>query len=277
MLVVVEEDTNILILLCYHADLQAHDLLLMPEEKKDYKKHRIWDIKNIEFSLGIDWCNKLWSDSDGWFRWKMADKIAGVQYAGRGVRWSGNLWACGGHSLVANDYGHHILHKRWLHRLSEDASRRFSLYQWCNQDHFCKTKTKDNNPAVTKHYCDNISTWHYAFHTRNCCVLTHSSPLQKDACEDQWFCYWFTRPRPKDNKPALYWLCFPSYLAGHWVETSEIGSGTNDSQKCRHTLTHVHKATTKDTDTDRRRADKASKTCEWRRSLKTAHGGKSPA
>ena len=37
--VVMGEDTHLLILLCYHADLQAHDLLFMPKEKKTTKKH----------------------------------------------------------------------------------------------------------------------------------------------------------------------------------------------------------------------------------------------
>ena len=47
--VVVGEDTDLLILLCYHADLQANDLLFMPEEKKTTKSTAFGTSNTLNF------------------------------------------------------------------------------------------------------------------------------------------------------------------------------------------------------------------------------------
>ncbi len=43
--VLVGDDTDLIVLLCYHAKLESHDLFFRPEPKKNTKKLRIWDIK----------------------------------------------------------------------------------------------------------------------------------------------------------------------------------------------------------------------------------------
>ena len=43
--VLVGDDTDLLVLLCYHAEMDAHDLFFKPEPKQMSKKRRFWDIK----------------------------------------------------------------------------------------------------------------------------------------------------------------------------------------------------------------------------------------
>ncbi|KAK3882376.1 hypothetical protein Pcinc_013242 [Petrolisthes cinctipes] len=51
--VLVGDDTDLLVLLCYHASLEAHDLFFCHEpKKKNMKKPRIWNIKAKKKMLG---------------------------------------------------------------------------------------------------------------------------------------------------------------------------------------------------------------------------------
>ena len=47
----VGEDTDLLILLCYHASLDSHNIFFRPEPKKTAKKPKVWDIKDVILSL----------------------------------------------------------------------------------------------------------------------------------------------------------------------------------------------------------------------------------
>ncbi len=49
--VLVGDDTDLLILLCYRANLTLHDLFFCPELKKNAKKIRDWNIKSLKNSL----------------------------------------------------------------------------------------------------------------------------------------------------------------------------------------------------------------------------------
>ena len=49
--VVVGENTYLLILLCFHADVETHDLFLLPEEKRSSKKPRVWDMRRTKWEL----------------------------------------------------------------------------------------------------------------------------------------------------------------------------------------------------------------------------------
>ena len=57
--VLVGDDTYLLVLLCYHASVEAHDLLFCPEPKKNTKQPRIWNIKVIKQRLGPDICQHI--------------------------------------------------------------------------------------------------------------------------------------------------------------------------------------------------------------------------
>lgn len=43
--VLVGDDADLLVLLCYHVSLESHDLFFFPEPKKNTMKHRVWNIK----------------------------------------------------------------------------------------------------------------------------------------------------------------------------------------------------------------------------------------
>ena len=57
--IVIGDDTDLLILLCYHADLNSHDLFMIPEPKRNSKKNRTWNIKQIKHKLGGVVCTNL--------------------------------------------------------------------------------------------------------------------------------------------------------------------------------------------------------------------------
>ncbi len=57
--VLVGDDTDLLILLCYHASLTLHDLFFCPELKKNLKKIRVWNIKSIKQQLGSELCESI--------------------------------------------------------------------------------------------------------------------------------------------------------------------------------------------------------------------------
>ena len=57
--VLVGDDTDLLVLLCYHAEMDAHDLFSKPEPKQMSKKRRFWDVKKITSSLGSSVCTNV--------------------------------------------------------------------------------------------------------------------------------------------------------------------------------------------------------------------------
>ena len=57
--VLVGEDTDLIVLLCYHASLDSHDLFFRPEPKKNTKKLCVWNIRATKEKLGQDICNNI--------------------------------------------------------------------------------------------------------------------------------------------------------------------------------------------------------------------------
>ena len=57
--VVIGEDTELLVLLCFHGDMDGCDLYFHSEVKSTGKKQRIWDIKSTKNRLGLDTCKLL--------------------------------------------------------------------------------------------------------------------------------------------------------------------------------------------------------------------------
>ena len=52
--VLVGDDIDLLVLLCYHASIESHDLLFCPGPKKNTKQPRIWNIKVTKQRIGPD-------------------------------------------------------------------------------------------------------------------------------------------------------------------------------------------------------------------------------
>ena len=48
--VLVGDDTNLLVLLCYHASLHSHNIFLKLEPKKNAKNHQVWNITAVKHS-----------------------------------------------------------------------------------------------------------------------------------------------------------------------------------------------------------------------------------
>jgi hypothetical protein len=57
--VLVGDDTDLLVLLCYHADVEAHDLFFKTEPKSRSQKKRVWDIKKTKSALGPSVCKNI--------------------------------------------------------------------------------------------------------------------------------------------------------------------------------------------------------------------------
>ena len=57
--VVVGEDTDLLILLLHHANMDSKELYFRPEPKQNAKKVRLWNIKASKEKLGSRICPKL--------------------------------------------------------------------------------------------------------------------------------------------------------------------------------------------------------------------------
>ena len=57
--VLVGDDTDLLVLLCYHANLDSHKILFRPEPKKNTKNPRVWNIKAVKKQLGLEVCNNI--------------------------------------------------------------------------------------------------------------------------------------------------------------------------------------------------------------------------
>ena len=56
MSILVGDDTGLLILLCYYADIYSKGLYLKPEPRQKTKTPRIWDIKKLTNLLGEQIC-----------------------------------------------------------------------------------------------------------------------------------------------------------------------------------------------------------------------------
>ena len=57
--VLVGDDTYLLVLLCYHASLESHDLFFCPEPKKNTKQPCTWNIMAVKQRLGPDMCQHI--------------------------------------------------------------------------------------------------------------------------------------------------------------------------------------------------------------------------
>ena len=57
--VLVADDTDLVILLCYYADPDGFDLFMQFSTRGTTKKNRIWDIKVTQSELGADICNNI--------------------------------------------------------------------------------------------------------------------------------------------------------------------------------------------------------------------------
>ena len=54
------DDTDLLVLLCYHAEPDSHDIYLLPEQKVTSKKQRkVWKIKDVQRILGPSICDNI--------------------------------------------------------------------------------------------------------------------------------------------------------------------------------------------------------------------------
>ena len=54
------DDTDLLVLLCHHADIDAHELYFKSEPKKNAKTiGRVWNIKKMKEQLWSDICNNI--------------------------------------------------------------------------------------------------------------------------------------------------------------------------------------------------------------------------
>lgn len=54
----VGEDTDLLIL-CYHATLDSHNIFFRPELKKNVKKPKVWNIQAVKVQLGPEICSNI--------------------------------------------------------------------------------------------------------------------------------------------------------------------------------------------------------------------------
>ncbi|XP_030835633.1 uncharacterized protein LOC115921731 [Strongylocentrotus purpuratus] len=52
--VLIGDDTDLLILLIYHTNLESCDQFFQPEPKKNVKKPRVWNMKSVKQQLGPD-------------------------------------------------------------------------------------------------------------------------------------------------------------------------------------------------------------------------------
>ena len=57
--VLVGDDTYLLVLPCYHASIESHDLFFCPEPKKNTKQPGIWNIKVTKQRLGPEICQHI--------------------------------------------------------------------------------------------------------------------------------------------------------------------------------------------------------------------------
>ncbi len=54
--ILVGDDLDLLVLLCYHADKHSRDLFFPPKPKANCTKSRVWDINKTNDGLGSNVC-----------------------------------------------------------------------------------------------------------------------------------------------------------------------------------------------------------------------------
>ena len=59
MTVRVGDDTDLLVMLCHHAEMNANDLFFKPEPKQRSKIRKVWNIKKTKTSLGLNVCANI--------------------------------------------------------------------------------------------------------------------------------------------------------------------------------------------------------------------------
>ena len=57
--VLVGDDTDLLILLCHHAELDAFDLFFQPEPRANSTKRRSWNVKSVKEKLRQEICRHI--------------------------------------------------------------------------------------------------------------------------------------------------------------------------------------------------------------------------
>ena len=55
----VGEDTYMIILLCFYANLEAHDLSMYSQTESTTKQNRVWNMKTMKRQLGADVCENI--------------------------------------------------------------------------------------------------------------------------------------------------------------------------------------------------------------------------
>ncbi len=55
----VGEDTHLLILLCYHAHLNSHNIFFRREPRKNVKKPKVWNFHAVKAQLGSEICSNI--------------------------------------------------------------------------------------------------------------------------------------------------------------------------------------------------------------------------
>ena len=51
--IVVGDDTDLLVLLCYHCEFSSQDVFFQPEPKTNTAKHRVWDLRKAKTVFGV--------------------------------------------------------------------------------------------------------------------------------------------------------------------------------------------------------------------------------
>ena len=57
--VLIGDDTDLLVLLCYYTEMDTHELFFQPEPKANSRRRRVWKMKDLKEKLGEDVCNNL--------------------------------------------------------------------------------------------------------------------------------------------------------------------------------------------------------------------------
>lgn len=58
--VVVDEDTDLLVLLCSHASLEGHNIYFRSEKRQNTNQRiKMWHIRGLKMDLGIDVCKHI--------------------------------------------------------------------------------------------------------------------------------------------------------------------------------------------------------------------------
>ncbi len=58
-IVLVGDDTDHLVLLCYYTDLNSHNLFFRPEPKQNQQQRILWNMKVVKEQLGQEMCTNI--------------------------------------------------------------------------------------------------------------------------------------------------------------------------------------------------------------------------